>query len=430
MELSFYGGAKEVGRSCVVLKSSKHSFMFDCGIKLGKGVEYPEIPEGALDKVRNVFISHAHLDHCGYVPHLYNVGKKLGVVSTKPTRDLMGVLLADYLRIQKLKKDVKFTTKDVNEVLRNTSMYGYGKHEINGLKFEFFNAGHILGSAMIRVEVEGKKILYTGDVCTRNTRILEGVNAEGLEADIVISESTYSKDVLPSVKDEIKRLVTIINDTLNRGGHVLIPSFAVGRGQELLLLLDDLMRSGVLPQAPIYMDGMISKAMRIYRQNVIYASEKIKMRILTSDDDPFKSKFFRVPRSKERTDVLRQPSIIVSTSGMLIGGPSVLYLQKLAGDKNSTLVIAGYQAQNTPGRALLEGERHIKVGDKEIDVKMDVESVRLSGHADKNELTAFLKSIKGVETIFLMHGEDPGALMDRLGKYEVVVPSMGQTFRV
>ncbi len=431
MEIGFFGSAKEVGRSAIGVKAKKR-FLLDCGIKLGQKTEFPDsnlynFLQKNTRKEIDVFVTHAHLDHCGFLPHLIK-NHALRIHATKPTRDLMGVLLADYLRIQKMKGQSEFSTNDVQKVLMATTMHSYGKQK-GPYPFSIHNAGHILGSAMFRFKIGKKTLLYTGDICARNTRILDGVE-HGLRAEVLICESTYANESLPSIKEETKKLIQIINETIRQGGHVLIPSFAVGRAQEVLLTLDDHMRSGALEKAPIYIDGMVGKAMRIYRQNVIFASERIKMRILTSDDDPFKSRFFHVPRNKERKDVFRQPAIIVSTSGMLVGGPSVFYLEKLASDPKNALIIVGYQAEGTIGRALLNGEKKIQIGENEIDVRMRVEQVRLSGHADRNELIKFIKSIKGLETIFLVHGEKPQALLDALGEYEVVIPKNGETYTI
>ncbi len=431
MEFCFFGGAREVGRLAVGFKAKKR-ILLDCGIKLGQRVEYP-LPElydffGKQEEV-DVFVTHAHLDHCGFLPHMIKK-KRLRIHTTKPTRDLMGVLLADYLRLQKLREEeVSFDSDDVQKTLSSVVMHNYGPLRDTPYHTSAHNAGHILGSAMFLFRIGRKRVLFTGDICSRNTRILDGAE-HGLKADVLICESTYAHENLPNTKDEIKKLIKIINETIAQGGHVLIPSFAVGRAQEILLTLDDYMRSGALEKVPIFIDGMVGKAMRIYRQNVIFASDRIKMRILTSDDDPFKSKFFHVPRNKERKDVFRQPAIIVSTSGMLVGGPSVFYLEKLAKDERNTLIIVGYQAEGTIGRTLLEGERKVMLGEEEIEVKMRVEQVRVSGHADRNELVRFIKSIRGLKSVFLVHGERSEELLDTLGEYEVFIPKNGESYEV
>ncbi len=417
MKFAFYGGAGEVGRSCISVSDDEHHILLDCGIKLGETIEYPSFNEWA--SLNGIVVSHAHLDHCGYLPHVYSAGYSPRVYSTKPTRDLMEVLLYDYYRISKSNNLKLFSSKDVGNVMKNISIADYHNKFNIGFDVEFFNAGHILGSSMVRIN---DSVLYSGDICMRNTRVLDRCEL-GLEAETLIVESTYGKkdDRIPSYKESYSKMISIINETLDLGGFVLIPSFAVGRAQEILLALDDYMRSGLLRKVKIYVDGMIWKAMRIYRHNAYYANEDIKKRILMSDSDPFKSPNFFRPRSRHRTDVLKEPCIIVTTSGMLSGGPVLSYLEKLASDDKSTLLFVGYQADGTLGRRILEGERNIVLNETELNLAMRVEQVRLSGHADFNELLQFIKSIKGLENIFLIHGEDSD-LPEYLKDYNVIIP--------
>ncbi len=431
MRVTFYGGAEEVGRSCIMLEEGRKRLLLDCGVKLGEKTEFPLIEDYELRKIRDIAVSHAHLDHVGYLPHVFAKGARPRVLATKPTRDLMGVLLADYNRLQTLGgRRKRFAQKDVDSVLKNTEMVEYNENIRAGFPLSFHHAGHIMGSAMMLVKEKGG-ILYTGDICARKTRILDPCQ-RGLRAKTLIMESTYGRkgDSLPSYKTAGQKLVKLINKTLDRGGHVLIPSFAVGRAQEVLMLLDDYMRSGALAESKIFIEGMIGKAMRIYRHNAIYANDDIKRRILMSEDDPFKSKAFHYPKFRNRYDVLSEPSIIVSTSGMLSGGPALFYLEKLGPDPKNTLIFVGYQARGTRGKRVLEGEKRIKIKDKEINLKMEIDRVRISGHADYNELTSFTNSVKGLEKIFVIHGERPDIIESLSKKYEVVAPRLLETYGI
>lgn len=431
MRVTFYGGAEEVGRSCILLEEGRKRLLLDCGVKLGEKTEFPLIEDYELRKIRDIAVSHAHLDHAGYLPHIFAKGAKPRVLATKPTRDLMGVLLADYNRLQTLGgRRKQFAQKDVESVLKNTDMIEYNEKVRADFPLSFHHAGHIMGSAMMMVKEKGG-IIYTGDICTRKTKVLEGCQ-KGLRAKTLITESTYGgkDDVLPSYKTTGRKLVEIINKTLDRGGHVLIPSFAVGRAQEILMLLDDYMRSGALGGAKIFIEGMIGKAMRIYRHNAIYANEDIKRRILMSEDDPFKSKSFHYPKFRNRYDVLSEPSIIVSTSGMLSGGPVLFYLEKLGPDPKNTMIFVGYQARGTRGRKVLNGERKIDIKGREIELRMQVERVRISGHADFTELLQFTNSIKGLEKIFVIHGEKSDLAEALSKKYEVTTPRLLETYGI
>jgi predicted metal-dependent RNase len=433
MRLTFFGGAREVGRASILLEERRRSLMFDCGIKLGEETEYPLIHDDELRRIRNITISHAHLDHSGYLPHVYAKKAKPRIFLTKPTRDLMGILLSDYLKIHKSGRGRRrlFSERDVENVMKDAQIKEYREPFRSDFEMTFHNAGHIMGSAMTRVRADNKTIMFTGDICMRRTKVLDGCE-RGLSADTLIVESTYGKrgDLLPSYKESYSAMVKHINRTLDRGGHVIIPSFAVGRAQEVLLALDDYMRSGQIRGARIFIEGMITKTMKAYRHNAKYANDDIKNRILMSEDDPFNSPNFHKSRSKTREDVLKEPSIIVTTSGMLTGGPVQFYLDKLGRDPKNTMIFVGYQAVGTPGYKVINGQRRIRIRDKEIELKLEVQRVRISGHADYNELLQFIKSVKGLKQVYLMHGEKTD-LKDALERhYEVTIPRLLETYSI
>lgn len=433
MRVTFYGGAQEVGRASILVEEGSKNLLLDCGIKLGETTEYPLLHDDELRRINGISISHAHLDHSGYLPHVYGKGARPKIFLTKPTRDLMGVLLSDYYRIHHGEREQRklFSSKDVEGVMRDALMMEYHEPFKSDFTTTFYSAGHIMGSAMTLIEEGEHRLLFSGDICMRKTRVLDPCERT-ISADTLLVESTYGgkSDIIPSYKESYQKMVTIINDTLKAGGHVIIPSFAVGRAQEVLLALDDYMRSGAISPAKIFIDGMIAKAMKIYRHNAIYANDDIKRRILMSEDDPFKSFNFHHPRSKTREDVLKEPCIIVTTSGMLSGGPVLFYLEALGGDPKNTLLFVGYQAEGTTGSKVLAGDKTLKLKDREISLGLKVESVRLSGHADFNELVQFVRSVKGLKKVFLMHGEKTD-LKEALEKdYEVIVPRLLETYSI
>jgi len=430
--ITFFGGAGEVGRNCIAVEEGRSNLLLDAGVKLGEVDEYPTITDEEVRKLHRIAISHTHLDHMGYLPHMYARGCRAEVYSTKPTHDLTQLLLADYLRIN---RGMKFTNSDIVRAMKMWKMVEYGQVVGDRLKFSFHKSGHILGSAMVLVQ-GGSRLLFSSDVNDRETKLLDP-GEKNLIAENLIIESTYGapNDQLPTLKSASKMLCDSINRTIKKGGKVIIPSFAVGRAQEILFILESYMSSGVLEHVPIFVDGMILKANRIYRQNVIYARDEIQKRILMSDDDPFKSKFFHTPHTKDRSDVLERGSaIIVSTSGMLTGGPVLHYLEKLAGDSRNLLMLVGYQAEGTRGRMLLEGEKHLKIDDKEIEIKMQVEQAHFSAHADYRGLLDIVRSIKKLRRVFVIHGE--GDKTKKLGEaisgmgYEVIIPRNGESFRI
>lgn len=430
MKISFLGAAREVGRSAILVRG-KQNVLLDCGIKIsGKEEEYPLLEEDDIRKLDRVVISHAHLDHSGYAPALYGKGFKGKMIMTKPTRDLIQLLLSDYLRIEKATH--AYGDRELGSLLKNVEVMEYEepKHGIT-----LFDSGHILGSAMTLVEDSGHRILYTADLNTRETRLLEGAKT-GIEADTLIIESTYGSvaDQHLSSKEIYASLAKEVKETLESNGKVIIPSFAIGRGQEILFTLENYLKSKVLPDAPVFLDGMVKKALRIYRHNAIYLKREVQRRILTSDDDPFKSTYYKAVSRKDKSDVLEeQRAVIVTTSGMLNGGPVLFYLKALGGDPNNKLILVGYQSEGTRGRKLLDGERELEIDGEKIEIKMKVTQAKFSAHSDHKELVEFIKTIKGLKRVFVQHGEEAKCvefaeeLQKKLHNVKVYAPKTGET---
>ena len=404
--------------------------LLDAGIKLGREVEMPLITDEEIRTVDGIVISHAHLDHSGYLPHIYSAGYRGSTFATKPTFELTNVLVNDYMRISKPRS---VTKEGMAAMQKGWTMVEYSEEfSIKGLRFRLFEAGHILGSAMIHASDSENSLLYTGDVNFRATKLLDPARTEGLVADTLITESTYggSKDVFQPEKKVIDAMLASIKDTISAGGKVIIPSFGVGRAQEVMLVLDDYMKSGVLPKTKIYMDGMIGKAMRIHRHNVIYCREELQKRILMNDDDPFKSvNFHNVVTRHQRNKIMfgDEPSIIVTTSGMMTGGPVLSYLEGMAKAHENKLILVGYQAEGTLGKAIQDGAREVQIDGKKVEVNMKVEKYHLSAHADRQQLLSFVGRVKGLKRIFIVHGEPERSkeLQESLsGKYSADVPEL------
>ncbi|HEV8289393.1 MAG TPA: MBL fold metallo-hydrolase RNA specificity domain-containing protein [Candidatus Norongarragalinales archaeon] len=444
--LSFLGAAREVGRSSFLFEGQKRTLL-DCGIKPQEEDDFPLIDKNETRKLDNVILSHAHLDHAGYLPALYAAGYDGKVIMTKPSRDIVQVLCADYLRLRKERHP--YSEKDVNTLLKHAFLadydvnYGHAslKRELpehGGLRLH--EAGHILGSAMVEMEDSGKKILYTGDVNLRPSRLLEGAKVQGLSADALIIESTYGckEKIHPGSKEREKQLVDSVNETIKKNGFVIIPTFATGRGQELLFVLENYMKNGAIPRVPIYIAGMVKKILKIYRHNAIFLKKEVQHRILTSEDDPFNSPFFKIPKRKDYGDVFENgPAIIVTTSGMLNGGPVLAFLEVLCGDKNNKLIIVGHQAEGTRGRAIQDGERELEWKGKKHELRMQVEVANFSAHSDHRELVQLARTVKGLKQIFVVHGEEACAVelaktIDELynGKVEVIAPKLGESFKI
>jgi len=432
LNIKFLGAAGEVGRSCFLVEGSER-ILLDCGVKFKEREEFPLLDNKTARKLDRVILSHAHMDHSGFLPALYAAGYEGKVYLTKPTRDLTQLLLADYLRLQ---KDFSpYSQEDIDKLLTHTEILEYDEWSERGKgPIRFQEAGHILGSAITELKMDGRKIIYSGDINLRSSRLLDGAKT-GLEGDTLIIESTYGAkaDRHVAAKDADKIFIGLVNGTLQKEGKVIVPTFAIGRGQEILFTLESYLRSGVMEKCPIYLDGMIKKALRIYRHNAIYLKKEVQRRILTSDDDPFKSEYYLVPKSKDRHDVFEQrKTVILSTSGMLNGGPVLSYLEHLGQSRKNTLILVGYQAEGTRGRALLEGAKQLQLRDKRIDIELKVAQAPFTAHSDHRELVHFAKSINGLKKVFVVHGE--GGKSEELAKAiekatgaEAIVPSLGET---
>ena len=429
MEITFHGGANEVGRSCIEVKLNNKKILLDCGVKIGRIEEYPLI--NPLKIPSTIVITHAHLDHAAYLVHLFKEKRNSKIYVSKPTRDLMQLMLADYMRVSKTQFD---NGKVLNNILTSCVPIDFNQKINDGITFSLHNSGHILGSSQVLIHSKKGNLLYTSDLNTRENRIID-VADRNLTAQNVIIESTYggNDDVSPPVPDVHREFKQIINSTLKKNGKILIPSFAVGRAQELLILLDGYMRSGEIPPAPIYIDGMIKKALKIFRHNLIYSKKELQRMILINEIDPYKSRYVFVSERRDRIDALEEGSIFITTSGMMKGGPVMTYFEYLAGDKNNLLLFVGYQAPGTPGREILEGNKKIMYRGREINVKMKVKKVNLSAHADRNGLINYLDSIKGLENVFIVHGEDNKRkeLAKFLKKkYNVFLPKNGEIYEI
>ena len=431
MKIRFLGASGEVGRSCILLKSNRKKTLLDCGVKFTKDNAFPIIEDRTVKTLNSVVLSHAHMDHSGYLPYLYKAGYKGKVLMTKPTRDLTQVLLADYLRLSK--NMIPYGQKEIKAYLQNCATMEY-EEEIAGVKLH--EAGHILGSAMTTVRMEKHKVLYTGDVNMRESRLLEGART-GFNADTLITESTYGGDgdMHLSGKQAGQDLVKSIQATFKKGGKVMVPTFAIGRGQEVLFTIESHMRSGTLQEAPIYVDGMINKALRIYRHNADHLKKEIQRRILTSDDDPFKSRYYRIPKKKDRSDVYEQDrAIIVTTSGMLNGGPVLGYLKELAPKKKNKIILVGYQARGTRGRELLEGADELEIDGERVPINLELDEAKFSAHSDQKELLELIKGIKGLKRVFIVHGEKDKseefarAVQAKNKHLTVEVPKLGEEY--
>ena len=424
VRVTFLGGSREVGRSCYLLQTPESRILIDCGVNVSNMSQPPYlyIPEvQPLDSIDAVVITHAHLDHCGLVPLLYKYGYKGPIYLTPPTRDLMVLLQLDFIEVAGREGSVPYESATIREALKHTITLDYGvvTDIAPDIRLTFYNAGHILGSAIAHFHIgEGLyNIAFTGDFKYEKTRLFDRAETRFPRLEALIMEATYggSEDFQPSRKEAEEKLIQVITDTINRGGKVLIPTFAVGRSQEVMIVLEEAIRNEKLPEVPVYLDGMIYEATAIHTAYPEYLNASLRDLIFHHGINPFISdSFVRVDSPTKRSEVIEDtsPSIILATSGMLNGGPVMEYFRTLAPDERNTIVFVGYQAEGTLGRRIQKGWKEVPFpvnGKREvITVNMSVETVDgFSGHSDRRQLMNYVRSLTSKpDKVITIHGDE------------------------
>lgn len=443
------GGFREVGRSCALVETPKSKVLLDCGIAVGasNSNQYPILQTKEFDynELDAIIVSHAHLDHCGFIPVLYEHGYSGPLYMTTPTIDLATLLWLDYIDVmQKGISTPLFTAKGVKEAVRHSIPLEYGEVSdvAPDVRLTFQNAGHILGSALIHLHIgEGlHNIVYAMDQKFGRTTLLEPAFTDFQRVETLIIESTYGgeQDNMPPRPETERQLMDIINRTMERGSICLIPSFSVERAQEVMAIL---VENNF--QYPVFIDGMIWDANGIFTAYPEYLSRNIQRKIFAGQD-PFMNPIFkRIASQSEREKAWEEkPCIIISTSGMLIGGPVMEHLKVLAENPDNTLIFVGYQSEGTMGRRIQKGWREIPVKSENgrtisIEMKMDVQTVEgLSGHSDKTQLLNFIHRLGSrPDRIIIAHGENQKSLdlarsVHRLFRIETNVPRNLESLRL
>jgi len=427
VRITALGGFMEVGRSAILLETKESRILLDFGINVGastpdKAFPLIDIEQLNLSELDAVVITHAHLDHMGLVPLLYKYGYRGPVYVTRPTRELMVVMLKDLLDVSKREGSyIPFSEKDVVTMLLHTIALDYDEvtDVAPDVKITFYNAGHILGSALVHIHVGTglHNIVYTGDLKYADTKLLDRAHTVFHRVETLIIESTYGATLQPSRAEAEQQLIDIVKRAVERKGVVLIPVFAVGRGQEIMLVLKEAIDNKLLPEINIYIDGLVNEVTTIHYSYPEFLGKNVREELFKGEN-PFKSEYFHQIDSREaKPDILEdRPSVILATSGMLTGGPAVEYLRLMAPDSRNALVFVGYQAEGTLGRMIKDGLRELHtVVDNKVEVvkiNMEVFSVEgFSGHSDQAELVKYVREIKPKpRNIVLNHGEPTATL--------------------
>jgi KH/beta-lactamase-domain protein len=456
VRLTALGGFHQVGRSAILIQTRESNVLLDCGINPGSTssiVAFPRLdtPQFDLDALDAVVISHAHLDHCGFLPFLFKYGYDGPVYCSAPTSSLMTLLQLDYLDVANKQGSMPpYGQKDVRDTVMHTIPLRYGSVTdiAPDIRLTLHNSGHILGSSIVHLHIgEGlHNLVYTGDYKYGKSMLLEPAVAMFPRAETIITESTYGapEDIMPTRADSEQLITNIINQTLDRGGKVLIPVPAVGRAQEIMLIIDDYMRRGLLKEAPVFVEGMISEATAIHTAYPEYLAKNVRNSILYEGINPFQSDYFTIvehPSAREEI-VNGDQCIILATSGMLEGGPVIDYFKRLAGDKQNTIIFVSYQIDGTMGSRVQKGLGDVPIinsnGKMEITkVEMQVETVRgFSGHSDRRQLINYIQRVKPKpERIIVLHGEKTKSismanLFNRKYNVEALVPDVLETIKL
>ncbi len=416
MIFKFLGGAREVGRSAIFLKDEAN-IMLDYGIKLDHTTEYPV----SMPDVDAIIISHAHLDHSGFLPAFYQY-KSMPLYGTMPTLELSELLLNDALSIAKKQhSNAHYSKRDISHMksvyvpLAYEQRMPFGKYDI-----EFYDAGHITGSAITLIEranaSENKRIVYTGDFKLASQTLHGG--AKVVPSDVLITESTYEGREHIDRDALIKKFVEEVKETLDNGGTALVPAFAVGRSQELLAIL---YQNNLAPY--VYMDGMCKEATRIVAKNpkFITNADVLSKAIEASNT---------VDTLNERKKMMDEPRILLTTAGMLNGGPVLQYISKL--NKNSRIFITGYQIKGTNGRLLVENGYIIKDGRKEK-ISTPLSVYDFSAHAGNSDLHEYVRR-SSPNIVICVHGDEDSTthFAEELNNegFEAYAPKIGESIKL
>jgi len=401
ISVSVLGGTREVGKSAILLEAGGTRVLLDYGMKLipKEHPQFPPIPE----KVDAVLLSHAHLDHSGSLPRLVRKGFDIPIYGIDITREYIDLLLYDAIKVAKLKEhNIGYGSKEVRKVLNNFRPVEFNvPFKIGDLEITAFNAGHIPGSAMFYIRYDGRSLLYTGDFNTLSSRLMPPAQIENIpEVDILITESTYAMREHPPREKQESLLKEIIIDTLKSGGTAVVAGFAIGRLLEVAMALR---AKGF--RGKIFLDGMARRSTEI--------TELFSNRVRDSDDLKLTTMSITSVRNWQmRKKIAKKPNVILTTSGMLEGGPVHYYMKERREDENSTITLTGYQVDGTEGRRLLE-EGRVEIEGEETWIMMKVNQLNFSAHASRSGILRMINELKP-ESIMVVHGEHSNLFAEEL----------------
>lgn len=469
MKITFHGAARTVTGSQHLLEVNGYQILLECGLFQGKRKEAFEVNRQGLCNAKEVdalILSHAHIDHSGNIPTLVKRGFKGNIYSTFATRDLAAIMLLDSAKIQEndviyVNKQRKrqgkklfeplYTPEDVLQAFNQFIGVSYHRRMeiLPGIFLTFEDAGHMLGSASVILEIEEKetnrnlRLVFSGDIGRPGIPIIRDPHLITEGCDVLIMESTYGDRSHPTHEDLEKSLEQILNETYARGGSILIPAFAVGRTQQIIYTMHKLYNQKKIPMIPVYVDSpLATRATEIYLLHPeLYDREMHNFLLEDDDHNPFSFPGLKYTKSTEQSkaiNTLEEPAIIVSASGMMESGRILHHLKYRISDPRNTILVTGWQAPYTLGRRILNKEPEVNIFGESYALKAEVKFLAsLSGHADREGLLRWVKAMKNLpKKTFLVHGEEESALafaetlQSELKLPSVIVPQKSQSFEV
>jgi len=424
------GSYREVGRAMHLVTTNESKILIDCGAKPTTNRDETQpffsAPELLpLDNLDAIVITHAHVDHIGMLPVLFKYGYRGPVYCTPPTRDLMTLLQIDYIKVAQAEgNDPPYSKADIQECIKHTVDIDWGdKTDIApDVKITLENAGHILGSSSVYAQIgEGNsehKLLFSGDIKYEKSWLFDAATVRFPKVDTLVIESTYGgpQNIQPTRQQASHELQDLIIDTLNRGGKIFSPVFAVGRSQEVMIAIDELFKSGKVKPVTVWLDGMISEATAIHSSHPNFLNRELRKQLLKGGEhNPFNSPWFKqVESHKQRESILLDTNscIVLATSGMMTGGPIVEYFKHWAPEPGNTLCFVGYQASGTLGRRLQDGHAQVPLMDRGQTLMIEVNCNMViidgfSGHSDRNQLMDYVAALHPTPRKIICHHGDP-----------------------
>ena len=418
MQVGFLGGAREVGRIGINVKSEKTQVVCDYGVMLGNVPGFPmHIPPKAVDAL---ILTHSHLDHSGAIPIFY-INDKKPLFTNKLNLELTQLLVQDFIHLSSYY--LPFEYLELKTMMQNNRHLDFGVEEtIGDMKIKLYNAGHTPGSAQVLIEAEGKRILYTGDFNLEESKLLEGASMDYGDLDAVIMESTYADSDHAERLELEKQFVEACTDVVEKGGTVLVPSFGVGRSQEMACIL-----AANHFEHPVILDGMVREASKVIMKYKEFLKDpRLFMNAMHST--------YWVEGWRDRRKALKTPGVIISTAGMLKGGPAVFYISKLGKKSNNAVFLVSYQIPGTPGRELMDNGV-CTIDGNVSKLEAQYRHFDFSSHCGASQLKEALRRLGGKPKVFVVHSaEDNCELFANWAKTELgldaVAPKTGETYHI